>query len=385
MKFFKKELHTGLLFAVILTILYGCVIIFSASQAIESVAKARQMNFAFKQLIFFSVTLTIVFIIYFINLKHIANFSWVLYFITLALLILVMKFGKSSHGAQRWIDVGPLVIQPSEFAKIAIILTLARYMSWNLDKSQKFYFIIIACLIVVIPLVLIVKQPDLGTAITIMPILISMLFMSGIKKRYFLSMLPFAAIPIVIVILAKNGFITTEEIRKALFFLKTYQQNRLLVFIDPNIDPKGMSYNLIQSQIAIGSGGFFGKGFLAGTQTHLKFIPERHTDFIFSVLGEEWGFIGGIVLLILYFFILHFGLNIAQTCEDYFCKLAAAGIVTLISFHIITNIGMTIGIMPITGVPLPFISYGGSSLLTMMILIGLLLNFNANKKQILFR
>ena len=382
MKVFDKEIHTGLLFSILCTALFGCIIIFSASQIISG---DGIRNFAFKQFAFLLFTGGIAFVIFRINLKTITGMSWLLYFFSFGLLILVMVIGRSSHGAQRWIALGPIIIQPSEFAKLGIILALARYMSWNMEHKLKLRFIFFSCLIVFVPLGLIIKQPDLGTSMTLIPILTAMLFMAGIRKRYFLMLLPFALIPLVIVFLAKSGYISIEEIRKMLFFLKTYQQNRLLVFIDPNIDPRGMSYNLIQSQIAIGSGGMFGKGFMQGTQTHLQFLPERHTDFIFSVLGEEWGFVGGAVLIGLYFLCLHFSILIANVCEDFFCKLAATGIIVMLLFHVVTNMGMTIGLMPITGVPLPLISYGGSSLLTTIISTGFLLNFYANRHQTVFR
>ena len=381
MKLLDKELHLGLLLSILVTTLYGCIIIYSASMVITE----GGINLAYKQLVFATFTLGIALMIFCVNMKHIASMSWIFYICSLGLLVAVFKIGMSSHGAQRWIGVGPMAIQPSEFAKLAIILALARYMSWHIEDNRKLRFIIISCLIVMVPLALIIKQPDLGTSITLVPILTSMLFMAGIKKRYFLMLLPFAMIPLVIVFLAKQGYISIDQIRKMLFFLKSYQQNRLLVFIDPNIDPRGMSYNLFQSQIAIGSGGMFGKGFMAGTQTHLQFLPERHTDFIFSVLGEEWGFVGGVVLLSFYSLSLKFGLDIALSCEDFFPKLAASGIVILILFHIVTNVGMTIGLMPITGIPLPLISYGGSSLLTTMVSTGLLLNFYSNRNQVLFR
>jgi len=384
MKIINKDMHWGLVLSVFLSIIAGCIIIFSASKAMNPDATFLK-NLAVKQFIFASIISIAVLIIFTLDLKFISDISWFFYFLSLGSLIAVFVIGKASHGAQRWISLGPLALQPSEFAKIALILALAKFMSINIANSRKVYFILISSIITIIPLGFIVMQPDLGTSLTFLPILISMLFMAGIKKRYFLMLFPFALIPLLIIYLAKQKVIDIDDIRSLLPFLKTYQQNRLLAFIDPSIDPSGISYQLKQSQIAIGSGQLFGKGFLNGSQTHLYFLPERHTDFVFSVLGEEWGFIGGSFLILLYLYILKTGLSIANQSADFFAKLASIGIVILLLSHIITNIGMTIGLMPITGLPLPLISYGGSSLLTSMISIGLLLNFYANRNHALFR
>lgn len=381
MKILDREMHTGLILTVLITIIFGCIILYSAS---STIGNAQAFNLAYKQFGFALFTLIITFIIFMLDLKFLSNITWLLYLFSLGLLIAVFYIGKSSHGAQRWISLGFIAIQPSEIAKISIILALAKFMSSNIENNRKIHFIIGSSLIVILPLALIIKQPDLGTALTLIPILICMLFIAGIRKRYFIMILPFIMIPLMIFFLAKIKKIEINEVRELLFFLKPYQQNRLLVFIDSNIDPRGMSYNLNQSQIAIGSGGLLGKGFMAGTQTHLRFLPERHTDFIFSVLGEEWGFLGSCFLLLLYFIILRKTLSISEKCSDFFPKLAASGIGIMFLMHIVTNIGMTIGLMPITGLPLPFISYGGSSLLTTMIAIGLLLNFHANKERNIF-
>ncbi|MBN2145503.1 MAG: rod shape-determining protein RodA [Candidatus Aureabacteria bacterium] len=382
MKLFDRELHGFLFFTVVIIMLLGCMVIYSAASVISEV---RTIPLAFKQLIFVLLAMGIVFLIFFIDVKFFFNITWLYYFFTIGLLVSVFFIGKSSHGAQRWIALGFMDIQPSEFAKIAIIMAVAKYMSLDIDNNQKLHYIVLVGLITLVPFILILKQPDLGTAMTLIPTLICMLFMAGIKKRYFLMLFPFAFIPLIILMLAKNGTISIEQMRHILFFLKPYQQNRILVFIDPNIDPQGLSYNLIQSQIAIGSGGLWGKGLLKGTQTHLQFLPERHTDFIFSVVGEEWGLIGGGILLFLYLSVLMQGFSIAESCQDFYMKLVATGIVMLFLSHIAINIGMTIGLMPIAGLPLPLISYGGSSLMTNMISLGLLLNFYSNKEKIIRR
>jgi len=381
MKILDRDIHWGLVLSVTLTVFLGCVIIYSA---VAGRMAGLGMNLAFKQLSIFLGTLLIVFFLFILDIRWIARIAWPFYFLTLGLLVAVFFIGTSSHGAQRWIHLGFMNFQPSEFAKITIILALAKYMSDNIENNQKLPFIVVSVVLVLVPLLLILKQPDLGTSLTLIPILTAMLFMAGIKKRYFLTMIPFAVIPLFILGLAKSGSIPIETMRKLLFFLKTYQQNRVLVYIDPNLDPRGLSYNLIQSKIAIGSGGLFGNGFLSGSQTQLQFIPERHTDFIFCVLGEEWGFVGGAILLILYFFSVRNALSIADSCTDFFPKLASIGIVTLWVTQILINMGMTIGLMPITGLPLPLISYGGSSLMIFMIGMGLLLNFYVNRDKELY-
>jgi rod shape determining protein RodA len=378
MKLLGRDIHWGLILSVTLTVFLGCILIYSA---VAGRMTHGGMNLAFKQLIVFAGTAFVALLIFFLDTRWIARFAWPFYFLALGLLVAVFFIGKSSHGAQRWIHLGFLNFQPSEFAKIAIILALAKYMSTHKEIHQKGSFLLMSTMLVLVPLLLILKQPDLGTSLTLIPILTVMLFMAGIQKRYFLTMIPFAVIPLFILKLAKSGNIAIETMRNLLFFLKPYQQNRVLVYIDPNLDPRGLSYNLIQSKIAIGSGGMFGNGFISGTQTQLQFIPERHTDFIFCVLGEEWGFVGGMVLLFLYFLSVRNALSIADSCVDFFPKLAAIGIVTLWITQIFINMGMTIGLMPITGLPLPLISYGGSSLMIFMIGAGLLLNFYANRDK----
>lgn len=381
MKIFNKTLHVPLFLLTLFLGFAGCAIIYSATE----VTNLFTFNMPQKQLFFLIVTTAIALFIFLIDLRLIYQSTYLIYFISLFLLVIVFFIGKSSHGAQRWIPLGFFSLQPSEIAKIAIILALARYMSSNLEDKNKLYFIVSSIMITLLPLALIINQPDLGTSLTLIPIFVIMLFMCGTHIKYFLALFPIGLIPLTIIILGKQGLISTQTFRSLLFFLKPYQQNRVLVFIDPNIDPKGLSYNLIQSKIAIGSGGFTGKGFIQGTQTQLKFIPERHTDFIFCVLGEEWGFIGTSLILVAFGMLLLTSVKIAVSSDDYFAKLASIGIVVLILFQICVNVGMTIGLMPITGLPLPFISYGGSSLLSMMIAMGLLLNFHAHRKQTIRR
>ena len=289
-----------------------------------------------------------------------------LYLFSFASLIFVLFMGRAIMGAQRWIDLGEISFQPSEVGKFALILLLAKYYSskgvYEVSQSSSrvnifkslfaplFFTMLLTCLVLV--------QPDLGTAIVYLFVFLSIAFIAEIPLRYLL------------------GLIGTGLVLMPFFwhFLKDYQKSRLLVFLNPNIDPLGAGYTVIQSKIAIGSGRLFGKGWLAGTQSQLNFLAERHTDFIFSVLGEEWGFFGSIVLISLNFFLVFMILRVSEMAKDTFGRLLCIGIAALIFFHAFINIAMNAGLSPVVGLPLPFISYGGSSLVINLIGIGIVLN-----------
>jgi rod shape determining protein RodA len=298
--------------------------------------------------------------------RRLVTLSLPFYIISVILLFLVLFISQPRLGAQRWLSIGALNIQPSELAKFTLILELARVLSrQSPDRLRSSDFrhlglrLLQICILVLVPMILIFKQPDLGTALTLVPIVMSMLFVAGIKMKYLLLLLlsGLASLP-----LFWN------------FILKDYQRQRLLVFVNPNIDPLGAGYTVIQSKIAIGSGRLFGKGWLAGTQNYLNFLPERHTDFIFSILGEEWGFIGAMTLILLYWLLIRTALNIVSVTSDEFGRYVAVGIVTMFAFQILVNISMTIGMVPVVGLPLPFMSYGGSSMVTSIVSVALLLN-----------
>ncbi len=275
------------------------------------------------------------------------------------LLGLVIYVGHTAQGAQRWIMVGSFRLQPSEFAKIALIITLAAFMAER-KGNIALKDILFSSLHLAVPLGLVIIQPDLGTAMVFLAIWLGILLVSGAKINHYLLII---LLCIIIFSLALQ-----------FHMLKDYQMRRLLVFLNPDLDPLGSGYNLLQSKIAIGSGRLQGKGLFSGTQGRLNFIPSHHTDFIFAVLGEELGFLGTSLLLGLYFILLSRGIRIASTAKDMFGTLVATGIIVMLLFQIMVNVGMTIGIMPITGIPLPLVSYGGSSLLANMIAIGLLFN-----------
>jgi rod shape determining protein RodA len=290
-----------------------------------------------------------------------------LYWGNIAILVLVLILGRRVSGAERWLKIGPLVLQPSELAKIAVILTLSNFLADADTDSRR--DLIVAMIHVALPTGLVLLQNDLGTAIVFAGITIAMLFVAGMRLADLVAILAMAALASPLV-----------------FFLglKDYQRARILTFINPYADPTGTGYNVIQSTIAIGSGGFFGKGLFKSTQVRLNFLPAHHTDFIFSVIGEELGFLGGVAVLAIYAVILWRCLQAASSAKDSFGQLVAAGVASMILIHVLINIGMTMSLMPVTGIPLPFLSYGGSSLMANLIAIGFVLNINMRRQKILF-
>jgi len=315
-------------------------------------------NSAFKQLIWVLIGFAIFALALKIGYRRILSFSYYFYGIILFLLIAALVFGRERLGAQRWIQVGAFNIQPSEFTKLSLILMLAYYLGSRKDRVLCAKSFLTPFFMTAIPAFLILKQPDLGTALLLFPTLIAMLYIFGIEIKYIAGFLI-------------SGILFTPFLWN---FLRPYQRQRLLVFVNPNLDPLGAGYTIIQSKIAVGSGKLLGKGWLAGTQNYLNFLPERHTDFIFSVVGEEWGFFGSVVLLVLYFLLIKRILLIVDTTENVYGKLLATGVATMLFLQVIINIGMTIGIFPVVGITLPLISYGGSSLLTTFIGIALVLS-----------
>ena len=291
-----------------------------------------------------------------------------LYIFNLIILLAVMVVGQSALGAQRWISIGPISIQPSEFSKIIMIVSLATMLEDKVGKLNTLHDLLPVAAYVGLPFLLVLKQPDLGTSLVFMAIFLGMIFACGINLR-----------------LLGGFFAAGVAMLPVLWhFLKDYQKMRITVFMDPNVDPLGSGYHIIQSKIAIGSGMLFGKGLFEGTQSQLNFLPENHTDFIFAVVGEELGFIGVVVLLLLYLVILWRAIRIAKDASDVFGRLLAVGISSMLAFHVLVNVGMTLGIMPVTGIPLPLMSYGVSSLTTNIMSIVILLNIQQRKQKLLF-
>ncbi|MBI5183535.1 MAG: rod shape-determining protein RodA [Nitrospinae bacterium] len=351
----------GVLFVLTIVIsIWGIVTVYSAAQGRSEYLSRLYIS----QIYWLICGLLAMSLILLIDYQHIQRYAYLIYTIAIIFLILVLIFGRAISGAQRWISIGPLTFQVSELAKVGVIIALARY--FDDKRTRKIYRLrdlFVPALIALIPTILIAKEPDLGTSFIILIIFISILFMININPRS-------------LIILIVSGILLLPTMW---YFLRDYQRERLLTLINPDADPLGIGYHILQSKIAIGSGKFLGKGLFGGTQSRLNFLPERHTDFIFSVLAEELGFVGVFILIILYFILIIKGINIVYYAKDRFAALVGVGIVCMLTSYIILNIGMTMGIFPIVGMPLPFMSYGGSSLVTTFITIGILLNIRMRR------
>ena len=288
----------------------------------------------------------------FFNIKFWHNFSYIIYFIVILLLIYVSFFGIKSSGSQRWMDLYLFVLQPSELMKIAIIMCLAKYFHRiKIENVNSFTSITIVLSIIIIPIIFVIAQPDLGTSILIALSGLIILWLGGMKIKYFIYSF--------ITFLISLPFIIS--------FLKPYQKLRILTFLDPDRDPLGAGYQIIQSKIAIGSGGLNGKGFLKGTQSYLDFLPEKHTDFIFTLFSEEFGFLGSIILMLLYILLISRVISIGFSVRSFFAKLYCFGFASAVFIYVFVNIAMVLGLLPIVGAPLPIMSYGGSSMLSIML------------------
>lgn len=361
-----KNLDWWLIGAVILLMAAGLVLIDSATHSFAvSTGKAWHVQ---RQSMFMVIGIIMVIISLKFDYQDLKSYAKPLYIFNLVLLIAVMAFGKTQLGAQRWIQIGSFSFQPSEFSKVFLIICLADFIDKRTEWLEEFKDYVPIFLYILVPFVLVMKQPDLGTSLTFIAIFIGMIFICGFKWKWILS--------------CTVSFVALMPV--FWMILKDYQKNRIRVFLNPELDPYGSGYHVIQSKIAIGSGGLFGKGWLEGTQSQLNFLPENHTDFIFAVAGEEFGFIGTLFIIILYLIIIWRGITIALNAADNFGTLLAVGVTSMFMFHILVNIGMTAGVMPVTGVPLPFLSYGVSSLTTNMMLIGILLNINTRQQGLQF-
>jgi len=338
----------------------GLLSIYSATHTEEA---AFAKNLVTKQLIWMAVSLLMLLIILKFDYQNYINLAYPLYIITAIFLILVLVIGRTKFGASRWFSLGGFTFQPSEFAKLVLILVLASYLGRRRAEELAITDIAVSLLLTFPFIYLIAVEPDLGTAIVLLAILVSMLYVGRARVRH-------------LVFLIGSAVISTPLLWHV---LRDYQKQRLLVFLNPNADPLGAGYTIIQSKIAIGSGSFLGKGWLSGTQNQLNFLPERHTDFIFSVVGEEWGFLGSLFLILLYFVFMQRALSITSSTSDPYARLIATGVITMLTFQIFVNIAMTLGFMPVVGLPLPLMSYGGSSLITTMASIALLLNIGMKR------
>jgi rod shape determining protein RodA len=353
----------GLLGIVLILGLAGLVALYSAVSAGMDTGQSVVIT---KQLIWYGIGLAVMILSFTFSYKTLEKYADFIYIGCICLLVSVFVFGRFVSGSQRWLVMGPVSIQPSELAKLVVVIMLARhYSKFASERGLTWRELVNPLIITMIPFLLIVKQPDLGTAMMILLIAGSMTMFVKIERRTFITILSFGIISVPMV----------------WFFLRGYQKQRILTFLNPDRDPLGAGYHIIQSKIAIGSGMISGRGFLKGPQNALSFLPEQHTDFIFSVLAEEWGFIGSFVLILMFLFLIIWGLNVANGCRDNFGTILAVGITAMIAWQVVINIGMVMGLMPVVGVPLPFVSYGGSSIVTMMICIGILLNISMRRFQ----
>lgn len=357
-KAYKKS-HIDLLTltGVILLLALGLGILYSAS--------AQNFKLVQHQIIHIVISLLVLWVAAHIPPKHYYNWAPWIYSISLALLIGVLFFGTTSKGAQRWLTVSQFRFQPAELMKLALPLMLAYYLN---DKPLpiRFYDLFICLLFIFIPTLLVAKQPDLGTSILIMASGLLILYLAGISfKLIFTATLA--------------GIIITP-----ILWLKLhdYQRQRILTFLDPESDPLGSGYHIIQSKIALGSGGIWGKGWQHGTQSQLDFLPEQTTDFIFGVLGEEFGFVGIIVLFLLYLSLIARGLYIGLKAQDTFSRLLAGSLILVFFVYITVNVGMVSGLLPVVGIPLPLVSYGGTSLVTLMASFGIIISIHTHRKSI---
>ena len=356
-----KKLDYILIFSILLLSIISLLVMYSTDGG--EILYHTKSHFV-KLVVFFLLML----VISFFNIKiwHISSYFF--YIACLILLIWVSFYGVKVSGSQRWINLYFIVLQPSELMKIGIILCLAKYYHrLKLDNANSFINITIALSIILIPLILVLAQPDLGTSILIALSGLIILWLGGVKVKYFIFSF--------ITFLISLPFIIS--------FLKPYQKLRILTFLDPDRDPLGAGYQIIQSKIAIGSGGLQGKGFLKGTQSYLDFLPEKHTDFIFTLFSEEFGFIGSIVLLIIYSIIIIRIIRIGAISRSNFAKLFCFGFAFAIFIYIIVNLAMVLGLLPIVGSPLPIMSYGGSSMLATMIGFGIVMSAKINHKQMI--
>ncbi|MFA6222490.1 MAG: rod shape-determining protein RodA [Desulfomonilaceae bacterium] len=349
--------------AVILSIV-GIALIYSATIPMGVMGR----SFVIKQTAWLFLGLTLLLLFSFVDYRALDRWGiWIYVFILLAL-ITVSIFGRVTSGSRRWIDLGMMRFQPSEFAKLAVVIVMAKSLSGRLRGPLKDWTEILKNLgLVLVPVIFVATQPDLGTAIVLLLVALSMVLFVGLSKKIWTAIGGLALISLPLVYVG------------AKYFLLDYQKKRLLTFLNPEHDPLGAGYQIIQSQIAVGSGGLLGKGYLKGTQNQLMFLPVKHTDFIFAVLSEEWGFVGCAIILLLFVIFILRGLTVAGRARDDFGTLLSVGCVSIIFWHVTINVAMVMGVAPVVGVPLSFVSYGGSSLLLSFLVTAILTSVSARR------
>jgi len=397
----------SVLLSIAVLIGFGMLAIYSASNGIGNLA-----NF-YKQTTWLVMSLLVVVIVFFLPLRAFQEFAYLAYVVSILALIAVLIFARRISGNAAWLQIGGASVQPSEIAKITTILALAQFLSKKDNDIRQVKNFVTAIAIVLLPCVLVLLQPDTGTALTYLTFVVPMMVVAGFDFYYVLllgvpfvcallgciSLMGFVACEVgmvvvmliwrrdwawsIVSVLSGAGVGIASNLYAAKL-LKPHQLKRIQTFLDPMSDPQGAGYNALQAKIAIGSGGLWGKGFLQGTQTQLRFIPAQWTDFIFCVIGEEFGFWGAAMVVSAYFLLTVRLIHLAEKIKNRFATLVLTGLVSLLLGHVIINIGMTIGLMPVIGIPLPFLSYGGSSLLANMVAIGIVLNFYKHRRDVSF-
>jgi len=401
-EFFSR---TNLVMVIFVTLLcaFGLVALYSASLHAEQSFFQKAVGRQLLWLIFGIILATIVF---FVQKKLIYEWAYLLYAIGLILIVVPFFIGSIKAGTHRWIELGPFNLQPSEVMKILLVLAVAKYLSSTEIPTSDFRIMLLPIAATLIPMAIIFNQPDLGTAIIYVMVLFPMLYWAGVRIFHifviiapvisiltafnFYTFFIWVIILFIVMYFSKEKFwiaIVLSLINLSLGFatpvlwnrLQPYQQDRIMTLFNVEADAQGAGYQVIQSQVAIGSGGLVGKGTGQGTQTHLKFLPEQQTDFIFSVIGEEYGFVGVSFVLLLFFLLILINIQSAYRMKDKFSSLVVIGLTSILFFHVVVNVGMTIGLLPVTGLPLPFISYGGSFLISCLLIIGLMMNFSIHR------
>ena len=353
-----RNLDWLLIFIVLLIGTISLLTIYSIDTGQNNYFEKHTIRFLFSFILLIAVALT--------SIKFWVGSAYLFYIFVLILLILVDYFGLSAQGAKRWLNLGVFNLQPSELMKVAVILALARYYQFiKIDDTDRITKLALPLALIIIPFIVVVKQPDLGTALFILAVSLAMLWLAGLNLRIF----SFGAISVLILA------------PLSISLLKPYQKQRILTFFNPENDPLGAGYHVIQSKIAIGSGGFFGKGFMKGSQSNLDFLPEKHTDFIFTVFAEQFGYIGCILLILLFIFLIMRIDIISKNSRNTFSRLMCFGISFNFFVYVGINIGMVSGLLPIVGVPIPIMSYGGTAMITTMFALGLVLSAHIHKEE----
>ena len=360
-----KNFEWGILICTIILLAIGLVALFSATQNSDY----EELK---KQIMWIGISIPVIVVVILVDYEILAKISPVIYGLSLISLIAVL-FTEPINGATSWFNIGPFSFQPAEFAKIAVVLFMAnvivKLQQKGRDEINRFCKLGIILATVAVPTLLIIKQPDYGTALAFLVALIFMLYVAGINKKYIIT-----AVLLVVILVPLAYF----------FILPDHAKARIDVYLNPNLDPRGDGYNIIQSKLAIGAGQIFGMGLFKGNQTQLGYLYPKTTDFIFAVISEEMGFVVAGAIIVLYVILITKSIQVAKTAKDDLGSYIATGIVGIFFFHMLENIGMTMGLLPITGIPLPFVSYGGSSMLTNLTLIAILLNISTRRKKAMF-